>query len=1061
MAEQTFRSPGFFEQEIDLSARRATPLGIPAGVIGTAERGPAFVPVTIGTFADFETRFGSLNKDRFGPYAVREFLKHRNAVTFIRVLGAGSNESSAQISSTQNKGTVLNAGFKVASTAAHADVAGHLGAVQFLCAKHNLRNDGNGTELNGFPVFSDNDSFAERLTGGDNRVNLVRGVIFSSTGSRFEVFNYNQTWAQHTAARTSLATYGSGSASEEGYFKLALSSSSGKSFSYDESAAGVKIYTASLNPTSKNYIGKILNTDADKFQEREHLLYLDFAVEDEIASPSDLASTVALLSGSESTSPSSGESSLKMRNAFGRYDTRYRSPKTPSIISQPYGAAEFDLFHFETISDGVSANEAFKISIANIRKSSDPQNEYGTFDVQLRSFSDTDQSIEILEYYPECSLDEKSENYVARKIGDKKVYFDFDADDVDERRLVVSGRYANVSHRIRVVMNDKLESGEVPKSALPFGFLGVPVIKTTNSLTDTLSSPLKDRNGVALGNSDTVSAAGDGVSRLAANAPLDENGMLSGSIVPPLPHRFKVTRGALSTSTDYVGHRGDNERVDSRLYWGVKFERLPVSSSADGGSVSEAIMDSNLSALPNPLIKAYAKFQGLEKLDVLVTGSAADTFNNNKFTLARVALYNKLQSGEITHVSGTAKDHMVEAAYIRNAQPDAVDYTVSDQLRSGRITMATLVHSSSTVFNRFQEYNKFTTMFYGGFDGVNILDRDSRLLNDRASSSDAGGKAGSTFNGGLGLVGTDNAAMTGKGKKNNVVNSYRVATRIMTDPMSSRVNILAIPGIRDTYVTDFALSSVKDYGMAIYLMDLLNYDSNATRLYSNSSQKIDVNETAEQFESRAINNNFTATYFPDVFLQDPVANRPVKVPASVVALGALSYNDKVAYPWFAPAGFNRGALEEVSNVTVRLNAEDRDVLYDARINPIAVFPTGGFVIFGQKTLQMAKSALDRVNVRRMLLEVKRLVVGVSNKLLFEQNNAQTRARFVNQVTPLLALVQAQAGIEKFTVVCNDTNNGAEDLETNKMNGRIVVVPTRAVEFIAIDFIITNSGVSFE
>ena len=160
-------------------------------------------------------------------------------------------------------------------------------------------------------------------------------------------------------------------------------------------------------------------------------------------------------------------------------------------------------------------------------------------------------------------------------------------------------------------------------------------------------------------------------------------------------------------------------------------------------------------------------------------------------------------------------------------------------------------------------------------------------------------------------------------------------------------------------------------------------------------------------------------------------------------------------------GFNRGALENVTNVDVRLNSADRDLLYDARINPIAVFPTGGFVIFGQKTLQVARSALDRVNVRRLLLEVKRLVSGVATKLLFEQNNAQTQQRFVNQVTPLLTLIQAQAGVEQFRVVCDATNNTEADRESNKMNGRIVLVPTRAVEFIAIDFVVTNSGVSFD
>ena len=1068
MAEQTFRSPGFFEQEIDLSARRASPLGVPAGVIGTAEKGPAFVPITVGSFADFETRFGSLSTDRFGPYAVREFLKHRSAVTFIRVLGAGANETGTDISNTLNKGTVKNAGFKVASV---ADGDGtHRGAVQFLCARHVLRGNAPGDvggkgELNGYPIFSDNDSFSERLSGGDNRVNLVRAVLFSTTGSKFEVLDHNQTWANHTTAgnRDSYATFGSGSAGDlEGMFKLALSCSAGTGFANDESAAGVRIFTASLNPTSKNYVGKILNTDPDKFQEYQHLLYLDWAVEDEVATVSDLTGHVAIMSGSSADSEGSVETSQTFRDAFGRFDTRYQTPKTPMMISQPFGTAEFDLFHFETISDGVAANHAFKISIANIRKSPDPANKYGTFDVQLRAFGDTDQAPEILEYYPECSLNPNSDSYIARKIGDKKVYFNFDAEDADERRLIVKGKYPNVSHRIRVVMHDNVEKGEAPEESLPFGFRGIPVIKTSDSLTDMAHSALSDRFGTVLGGAisdEPRLALHEDGGALSAGTHLS----ISGSIVPPLPMRFKCTRGKVNdaSSPAFVGHQGDNERVDARLYWGVKFERLPVSSSADAGSVDNAILDSNISSLANPIIKAYSKFQGLEKLDVLVTGSAVDDFNNNKFTLARVALANQLSSGHITEVTGTARDHMLEAAYIRNGAPDAKTYVLSDKLRTDRITMATLVHSSSTVFNRFQEFNKFNTMFYGGFDGINMLDRDSRLLNDRASSSDSGGKAGDSITGGLGLVGTDNAGLSGKGNANNIVQSYKAAARIMTDPMSSRVNILAIPGIRDRFITDFALDRTKDYGMAIYLMDLLNYDADATRLFHNSKQRVDVRETAEQFESRALDNNFSATYFPDVYLNDPINNKPVKVPASVVALGALGYNDKVSYPWFAPAGFNRGALSEVANVTVRLNSEDRDVLYDARINPIAVFPTGGFVIFGQKTLQMAKSSLDRVNVRRMLLEVKRLVVGVANKLLFEQNNAQTRQRFITQVTPLLALVQAQAGIEQFNVVCDDTNNSSADIESNKMNGRIIVVPTRAVEFISIDFIITNSGVSFE
>ena len=178
-------------------------------------------------------------------------------------------------------------------------------------------------------------------------------------------------------------------------------------------------------------------------------------------------------------------------------------------------------------------------------------------------------------------------------------------------------------------------------------------------------------------------------------------------------------------------------------------------------------------------------------------------------------------------------------------------------------------------------------------------------------------------------------------------------------------------------------------------------------------------------------------------------------------MGALAFNDSVAYPWFAPAGFNRAALDFVTNVKVRLNQADRNLLYESRINPIATFPNAGFVIFGQKTLQLSKSALDRVNVRRMLLEVKRIVSDVANRIVFEQNTPGTRARFVKQITPLLSTIQIQQGIDTFKVVMDSSNNTQEDIENNVLNGRIVVVPTRAIEFIAMDFILTSAGVSFE
>lgn len=1045
MAEQTFRSPGFFEQEIDLSQREKAPLGTPAGIIGTAEKGPAFVPVTVGSFTDFETRFGTLDSNRFGPYAVREYLKNRDAVTYLRVLGAGSNDTNTEISNTQNYGIVSKAGFKVsgsAITGTEAHEGGHdsrhQGCVQFLAARHYV--SASESDL-GFPVFNDNDSFPNLASS--NVVNLIRGMIIPATGSRVLVADWDE--AISGAPANDQATR-CDNTSETAYktFKIIVSSSAGTGFANDDSVAGFRIYSASLDPNSDHYISKVLNTDPWKFQDKQHLLWADFPVENELAPVSNATGSVAILSGTADTN-NIGLSDA-WRESFGRFDTRYTTPRTPAIISQPFGGTEYDLFHFEAISDGAYANDRLKVSIANIRASTDEDNPYGTFEVQIRKFGDSDLAREVLESYPDCTLDPNDERFIGRKIGDKKVSYDFDAEDPEERRLVISGRYPNVSVIVRVVVNNSVYNGEVPRESLPFGFRGIPVLKTTETLTDDSTAKIKGWEG-------TFGTTGTRISGI-LNQAGDENSGMSGSILPPLPFRFKCTRGAVNTTATFAGTPGKNERADSRLYWGIMDRRLPITSS-----VTNACLDPNIGNTTNNLVRGYTTFQGIAKLDNLVTGSAADAFNNNKFTLARVALYNT--ETNLSKVTGSANEHMLDAAYIRNGRYTATDYTLNDGVRSGRLTLATLVNSSSVKFNRFQDYAKFTLPFYGGFDGLNVLDKDSALMKDRAASTDPGGKAGDNPpGGGLGLIGTSDGTLSGQGRQNNVVFSYRKAVEMMTDPTIVNTNLLAIPGIRDPFVTDLAADRTRDYSMAMYVMDIQHYDEDENRLFDDDTAKRDVRETSEQFESRRVNNNYVATYFPDVYIDDPVNNKSVKVPSSVSALGALGYNDTVGYPWFAPAGFNRGALDFVRNTQVRLTAADRDTLYDARINPIANFPNGGFVIFGQKNLQLKKSALDRVNVRRMLLEVKRLVVQVADKLLFEPNTPATRAKFIGQVAPILALVQSQAGIEKFSVIMDDTNNTVEDIEQNKLNGRIVVVPTRSIEFIAIDFIVTNSGVLF-
>ena len=400
---------------------------------------------------------------------------------------------------------------------------------------------------------------------------------------------------------------------------------------------------------------------------------------------------------------------------------------------------------------------------------------------------------------------------------------------------------------------------------------------------------------------------------------------------------------------------------------------------------------------------------------------------------------------------------MREAAYIRNGTYEKTSYTIHDSVLGNRITLATILANDTPAnFNKFAPYAKFTTFLYGGFDGVNILDKNEARLNDKSTSFDLGGCAETSY-----LPPGMAVNPAGAGKYNNAVYSYTTAVDIMTDPMIVNHNLLVLPGIKETFVTDYTLNKVRDYGLGMFVMDIPAYDEDGTRLFDDSAVRPDVDQTATQCDSRNIDNNYAATYFPDIFIDDQTNARRVKVPASIGAFGALAFNDRVAYPWFAPAGFNRAALDFVSNVAVRLNVQDRDRLYDSRINPIATFPRLGFVIYGQKTLQISKSALDRVNVRRLMLEIKRIIINIARGMIFEQNTPELRAKFAADSSLQLSLIQMQAGIEQFQVVCNETNNSKEDEDLNKLNGRVVVVPTRAIEFIAIDFIITNSGISFQ
>jgi phage tail sheath protein FI len=339
-----------------------------------------------------------------------------------------------------------------------------------------------------------------------------------------------------------------------------------------------------------------------------------------------------------------------------------------------------------------------------------------------------------------------------------------------------------------------------------------------------------------------------------------------------------------------------------------------------------------------------------------------------------------------------------------------------------------------------RKFLKFSYFVQGGFDGVNVFDSAKSKFSDVAvrrefDDGDQGGIEGPTLN------------------------SFRKAIDVMAEKSDVDIQILAIPGIRHYSITDYAIDAVEGRFDALLLMDIEEKDqNNAFITGSTSEQKPSVINTVNRMSERNLNTSFGAAYYPDVVMQDPTTLTNVVAPPTVAVLGAFALNDTVAHPWFAPAGFTRGALPRVLETQVKLNRTNLDDLYEVDINPLTSFPdSNGVVVFGQKTLLAAQSALDRVNVRRLLIEVRRRVRRIANTILFEPNRETTLARFSAAVNPVMQQIQAQRGLDRYKVQIDTTTTTQADVENNTIRGKIYLQPTRSLEFVSLDFVVTNQG----
>ena len=371
---------------------------------------------------------------------------------------------------------------------------------------------------------------------------------------------------------------------------------------------------------------------------------------------------------------------------------------------------------------------------------------------------------------------------------------------------------------------------------------------------------------------------------------------------------------------------------------------------------------------------------------------------------------------------------------------------------------------SNEVYYRIYS-RKFTVLPYGGFDGWDIY-RERRTNSDSFQL----GKVGYLSGAREGCQPYPNATGWGAFRQITVEDNttdyantdyyaYRLGIESFNNPAIININVFATPGI--DYVNNEALVR--------YSIDMVETDR-ADSIYVTTTPDFDLlqpslsmdnfiypQDAVDNLYTTDIDSNYTVTYYPWVLTRDSVFNTQIYIPATAEVCRNLALTDNTSFPWFATAGYTRGIVNSV-RARRRLTQLDRDTLYQGRINPIATFNDVGTVIWGNKTLQLRESPLDRVNVRRLLLQARKLISAVAIRLLFEQNDAVVRQQFLDSVNPILDAIRRDRGITDFRVTVSST---PEELDSNQMSGRIFLKPTKALEFIDIEFVITPQGASFE
>jgi len=570
-----------------------------------------------------------------------------------------------------------------------------------------------------------------------------------------------------------------------------------------------------------------------------------------------------------------------------------------------------------------------------------------------------------------------------------------------ERRLRRYGSYPNLSKYVYVEMNTEVEAGATNAKSLPFGYYGPPRYATVNYVSGALDkTPVASMIQMVSGAFGAPQNATGGDPHSTASCASGNLFMSIGSVLNASSHGSGKLRAQFVFPIDRLRHSGSDGGLSDQknAYYGFMNTRETTSTRHDD-SVADmhGLLDDRLAQSVDTTTSATTGVQGFSYIFTLNDIKAQGSGANEMFY----------------YESGS---HVNAASY------SSASY---ERLLNARV-------------------NRFTAPFFGGYDGLDVKVPDPFA----------------------------NSLMTSDKTELNSSAFYTVRRAIDTiaDPESVDMNLLTMPGLTADALTTHLTNVCEDRGDAMGLIDLPGvYTPNHESYSAKFSSRLGAGaeSVANALKNRRLDTSYGATFYPWVQTLDEPTSKLVWIPPSVAMMGVLASSQARSHLWFAPAGFNRGGLSDgaagipVTNVTERLTSKDRDILYEAKINPIASFPSTGLVVFGQKTLQERASALDRINVRRLVIYLKKQISILSTQVLFEQNVQTTWNRFKGLVEPFLSTVKTQYGITDYKLILDETTTTPDLIDQNIMYAKIMVKPARAIEYIAIDFVVASTGASFE